>query len=573
VEQVIESYQPAVKPPAGELKRVVVVIDPAGGGSPDGRRRRCDDLALQTAGHLYHLVRRAGGVAVMTRADDRAAPPAGAGSVEGLKALCAQKKADLIVTIRFDCSGREQTGGVCAPAADAPSEPLARALAKELNVPVLMRTGWPVPSPGVPWAEVSQADPGDGLSLLERQAFPRPVAVAIYRGIVAFVGARQAGSRPAAGDPNGADKPDDESVPRYPDPDPSARLVQTARTIWPDGLLPPEKAGWFCGLFRRVALSDRTVVYLDPQVTVEDGAVVIDGATDVAVLRDSLPAALQAVGVKNIRNRMRLLPEDGDLGGRRFGVCVAPMALTFDKPSETANVQTQLLYGEALLLLDRRDGYYLAHASDGYWGWVREDCVRAVDVEEFKRYTSPDRAVLHRDIELSDRRIVRGSSLPITSREGDAVTLMHPDGTTFQVPAADVRVVDHSPEAAERVRKALSLLYSPYIFGAISPIGMDCSGMVRNVCGQTGLAMARDAAQQFLHGRLVATRWHTDGICAGDILYFIDATGKIFHTGIAISPTHFVHCSPPEVQISSLAKGDRLYLEHYAKAFFAAKRP
>jgi len=102
---------------------------------------------------------------------------------------------------------------------------------------------------------------------------------------------------------------------------------------------------------------------------------------------------------------------------------------------------------------------------------------------------------------------------------------------------------------------------------------MDCSGMVRNVCGQTGLAMARDAAQQFLHGRLVATRWHTDGIRAGDILYFIDATGKIFHTGIAISPTHFVHCSPPEVQISSLAKGDRLYLEHYAKAFFAAKRP
>jgi len=50
-------------------------------------------------------------------------------------------------------------------------------------------------------------------------------------------------------------------------------------------------------------------------VTVEDGTVVIDGATDVAVLRDSLPTALQAVGVKNVRNRMRLLPEEGNLAG------------------------------------------------------------------------------------------------------------------------------------------------------------------------------------------------------------------------------------------------------------------
>ena len=82
-----------------------------------------------------------------------------------------------------------------------------------------------------------------------------------------------------------------------------------------------------------------------------------------------------------------------------------------------------------------------------------------------------------------------------------------------------------------------------------------------------------DAAQQFLSGKLVASRWYRDGIRPGDRLYFIETSGKIFHTGVAISQTHFVHCSAPEVQISSLKKGDRLYREQWDNTFLAAKRP
>ena len=62
-------------------------------------------------------------------------------------------------------------------------------------------------------------------------------------------------------------------------------------------------------------------------------------------------------------------------------------------------------------------------------------------------------------------------------------------------------------------------------------------------------------AAQFEVGRPV----NTSELLPGDRLYFIDNYGKIFHTGIAITPTHFVHSSPPAVQISSLRKGDRLY--------------
>jgi cell wall-associated NlpC family hydrolase len=104
-------------------------------------------------------------------------------------------------------------------------------------------------------------------------------------------------------------------------------------------------------------------------------------------------------------------------------------------------------------------------------------------------------------------------------------------------------------------------------------VGIDCSGLVGNLMEREGQAPARDAAQQFLSGKLVGTPWYRDAIRAGDRLYFINASGKISHTGIAMSPTHFIHSSPPGVQINSLRKGDRLYSAHWDETFLGAKRP
>jgi len=433
--------------------------------------------------------------------------------------------------------------------------------------------GQPSCGPGVPGVKLRLITPDKGVTSLERKTYHRSCAERIYRGIASVVRAER-GALDAARTERFPDlKPDSvDPVPYLPDQTWEEELEQTARCIWPEGNLPIEKTAWFCGMFRRTALSDRTTIYVQPQVTIDGDTLVIAGATNVAALRDTLADALRAVGVKNIRNEVRVLPGEGRLSDPRFGVCVAPMALTFDRPSEAAGLQSQLLYGEALLLLDRDAGYYLVHGGDGYWGWVREDCVRIMPAEEFKQYTGARQAVLLRDVDLAGRRAVRGSALPIAATNGNHVTLLCPDGETFDVTADDVRLENDSEVAVERIAKALNLLHRPYVFGGVSPLGLDCSGLVRNVCGQTGLAMARDAAKQFLHGRLVATRWHRDNIRPGDLLYFINSSGRIFHVGVALSPTHFVHSAPPEVQINSLRPGDRLYSEYRARSFFAAKR-
>jgi N-acetylmuramoyl-L-alanine amidase len=66
----VRAYTPAWRPPNASLAGMVVVIDPAGGGSDSDDGRRVDDLAVMTGAVLFHFVQQAGGIPIMTRADD-----------------------------------------------------------------------------------------------------------------------------------------------------------------------------------------------------------------------------------------------------------------------------------------------------------------------------------------------------------------------------------------------------------------------------------------------------------------------------------------------------------------------
>jgi hypothetical protein len=499
IEQAIAEYQPAWLPEDNALRSLVVSIDPCGGGSPDPRVQRLEDLALLTACHLYHLVRAAGGVPVLTRADQRPAPATEKTASAPAPGGVGQGAADLSVLIEIAPGGHglaADVGGQRVP----------------LELPNAARGA-------------DGTLPGN---------VHRHLAECIYRHAARFVQSHRDAlqqarrERESAG---GSAQP--EPVPWIPGLSWEQELIRAARRIWPEGTLPAPKAGWFCDIFARTALSDRTTILFEPQIESEGDAVLIGGATDVALLQKTLKAALSAVGVKHVAGRMRLLPEDGRLHGRRFAVCAASMALTFDRPAESAAQQSQLLGGEPLLLLDHDAGYYLVHGSDGYWGWVRDRAVRLVERDEFRRIAAEH-----------DRR-----------RQDPG-----PDGPGMK--AIGPRII----------ADALALLHRPYVFGGVSELGLDCSGLVRNVCARAGLMMARNAAQQFLHGRLVATRWYREDIAAGDLLYFVNTSGRIFHVGIALSDTHFVHCAPPEVKINSLRAGDRLYSAGREQAFLAARR-
>ena len=151
--------------------------------------------------------------------------------------------------------------------------------------------------------------------------------------------------------------------------------------------------------------------------------------------------------------------------------------------------------------------------------------------------------------------------------------LLLPGSGRISVGQWPIEIIDETGECGRRVQAALDLLRTPYVFGGRSPSGLDCSGLVTNVAARCGAGIARDANQQAAAGLLTATAWAREGMRAGDQVFFIDASGKIYHTGIALNSTHILHAAPPAVQIGTFVRGDRLYDARIDRDFFIAKRP
>lgn len=555
IQAAIDAYEPLARPPADALTGWVIAIRPGGGGSADPAVRRADDVALHTAAVLFHCVQWAGGTPVLTRADDAPERPE----------LLAEVAPDLVLALTGTrAAGRNlaaSNGFHVATDVAGNSAALTRAVAEELGADGGDGGGEPLGD--IPQVEVVLGVARTAAGDESPPTLPGELATRLCAALVKFARGRRApAARPVPVGP----------APRFVDRTPEAELTAAARRIWPEGALPRERAQWFCDLWTSAVLSDRSFVHFCPRIVPEHGGLRLEGATNTVQLRDTLVSALAVVGLGEVGNAMRLLPEEGRVDGERCGVCTAPTALTYAEPSERSGLRSQLLYGELLHLLDRADDFVLVHGADGYWGWVRASAVKPITEEEFAAAAQSKRAVLVEDVELDGVRAPRGAVLPFEFSVSGHVTLTGPDGARFEASAHHVRAFDVRSEAAERIARALALLHRPYVYGGVSPLGLDCSGLAQTLARQTGVQLPRDAAQQFGSGRLVATRWQRAGIEPGDLLYFINTCGRIFHVGMALNATHFIHSGPPGVKIDSLAPGDRLYAPARDATFLAARR-
>jgi hypothetical protein len=566
-------------PAERELEGVTIVLDALGGGSDDPRLRIDDDFALLTAGYLYHMLARSGAKVVMTRSDDRPLEGIAQHDAGAVRALMHQYHANAGLMLAGKSTTSTWGCRFEVPAGDERQRTAGKVLCHKLSMP---------------WSKAASVGPDDlpspdeARSVYEEQPLCRatlavppppegrkvPPALAarraakdLYEGMYTYFRENSAAPRTT--------QSNEESTLYVRSIENRRELSTLARTIWPEGDLPREKLAWFCDMYGRLGITNRSLVYFKPDAKLDGDAVVVRGATNVPAIADGLRQALVTVGFPNVRLEMETLPNADRLGGKNFGVCRIATAMTYGRPDERTVPQTQLLYGETVFLLDHQDGRYLLHAADGYWGWVGADAIEPLDAAAFKAYVSHPTAVVVQDQVIEKRRIPRGAEVAVESDKDGALKLIGAGGLSAPI-ARDALAFDPAAEraAAEaRVRAALDLLYTPYIFGGRSPMGLDCSGLVASVWQRTGLPAARDASQQAFAGRLVATSSYRNGLRAGDVVFFINAAGKIYHTGVAIDQTHICDSSPPAVQIGCITSGDRLYDERMDRDFFIAKRP
>jgi cell wall-associated NlpC family hydrolase len=111
---------------------------------------------------------------------------------------------------------------------------------------------------------------------------------------------------------------------------------------------------------------------------------------------------------------------------------------------------------------------------------------------------------------------------------------------------------------------ALSLRGAPYRNGGVNPAGFDCSGLVKYVFEQHGVAMPREARQQFQVGQPVEPA----SLEPGDLVFFTTVAPGPSHVGILVGGDQFVHAPTT----NGVVRVDSLSSQYWSSRFIGAKR-
>lgn len=246
-------------------------------------------------------------------------------------------------------------------------------------------------------------------------------------------------------------------------------------------------------------------------------------------------------------------------------------------------IQSQLLYGQEVLVLEEKEDYYhiiaLTQGSSkdnrGYPGWVPKCQITTVD--EWKLTDGPLAVVTsnlaslfstegEELLELSFQTI-----LPVVEKETAKVKVQLPNGAVGVLKVDDAAVYDSLASIPKRsgadiVRTGERFLDLPYLWGGMSGYGMDCSGFSYTMCKANGYIIPRDAHDQAKEGVEVKL----DALEPGDLLFFAyeEGKGKLHHVGIYHGEGKLLHSPKTGRDIEILPMENTIY----EKELCAARR-
>ncbi len=189
----------------------------------------------------------------------------------------------------------------------------------------------------------------------------------------------------------------------------------------------------------------------------------------------------------------------------------------YERPSRKAGTICDLVGGDVMRIAGSKGRWTKVQLPSGETGWVRSEYLR-----EHKGFIN------------------------IAKGEGNAGSI--PDGIMEDI-----------------IATAFRLKGVPYLWGGMTPKGVDCSGLVRWSYLMNGVLLPRNASQMVHCGDEVSL----DSLRRGDLVFFgTPATDKkpqrVTHVGIYIGNGHIIHSSHL-VRVNSLIPGEGDYYENSHK--------
>ncbi|NLS01903.1 C40 family peptidase [Rhizobium sp. P32RR-XVIII] len=179
----------------------------------------------------------------------------------------------------------------------------------------------------------------------------------------------------------------------------------------------------------------------------------------------------------------------------RIAVPVAPLR---PQPDLSKGIDTELLFGEDMVVFDRADGWcWVKAGSDGYVGYLPEatlsegqaESTHVVTVQRTFLYPEPELRKPHQSV------LSMGSRVRVTGEaeaRGNHYVVLD-DGTAIF--AKHVQPIGAGGDD-DYVEIASRFMNTPYLWGGRSGLGIDCSGLVQLALLMTGRSAPRDTDMQ-----------------------------------------------------------------------------
>ncbi|MHC2299574.1 cell wall-associated NlpC family hydrolase [Rhizobium mongolense] len=217
----------------------------------------------------------------------------------------------------------------------------------------------------------------------------------------------------------------------------------------------------------------------------------------------------------------------------RVAVPVAPLR---PQPEPSVGIDTELLLGEDVTVLDRAGGWCWVKArSDGYVGYMPEEMLsdsqaeptHIVTVQRTFLYPQPELRKPYNSVLSMGSRVrvageaeVRGNHY-VVLEDGTAIFARHVQPVT-------------SGKDDDYVEIASRFMNAPYLWGGRSGLGIDCSGLVQLAMLMTGKSAPRDTDMQ---AASLGARIDRSGLRRGDLVFWKG------HVAIMEDPETIIHAN------------------------------
>jgi cell wall-associated NlpC family hydrolase len=216
-----------------------------------------------------------------------------------------------------------------------------------------------------------------------------------------------------------------------------------------------------------------------------------------------------------------------------------PLADLKIEPNDNARIETQALYGDAVrVLCTIGDYHHVELRYDGCVGYVKDSFLRPQSPPATHRVTAP-LTFVYPCLSFKSKPI---ATLPMNARvhiiEEHEKYMRFTEGFVHRehLASVDFREVDWV-EVAER------FMTSPYLWGGITALGIDCSGLVQAALRAASITAPRNAAEQ---ERSLGWAIPKDSMLSrGDLLFWRG------HIGIMRDSQTLLHANATTMLVSS----------------------